>query len=979
MPYCREGHTLVDNEAEAGWERFVPGTNFELVVSAVTYFGIVDEYVAPTPTTLVCRLYTDAGRTILHTTPIATGVPYEVQNFVDYLHDAKDLDLNDDSGMGVWRSPPVIIRDDTGVWGGNWIAAPRTNDVVQLNFDGTHVAFKAIAAEPLASEVPGAGLGAGTYTYCIVPVDASAREGAGSRKVTVTLAGPADILIDWLPDSRVDSWNVYGRVGGAIGLLANLPGATVSYTDSGGAVGGGKPPLFEDPAWTPVQPNLEVDGVDTSGNTFDAEGTEDGANKLDDGTTVADYTADGAVSITSPGGLVFDLDNLVSHSSTKTDVVVDPNLFTLDTGPVESLPPKVISYDYHVYINSDGDTVITETDGGSGQTISIIVNLVDNTFDVTVSDSSGVLATDSIPISPNFTIPSPGSISGQTTLSNFRELPDGTIIGDELIEMNTFEVTPVPKTGIGFMTTQNFGTPSFGEIAYTLNSGVSWASYTIPGARLIAPPGFTTNRQVFLRAHGEGWTVVGLVDHPTVPSLVSDYSLHWTPDLTAVPWPFNDAMGRVASGSITAANFTRVNAFLAPTTSGGPMGTFTIRKFANGLGPVMSRDLDTDDQANFVGPPGQQDIDFFFPATGSWIFQSPGATKYRHNTFWKEKNLLIGLEQGFVNNIWINPITTNPAAPLGTQSFQHSISTTPNQILALGTTANMAYVVWKRVSTSQLGYSFSFDGVTWNDVIVNNTNSADYTIPGQEMLGLYPGDNSDPQRNGDLMWLRNTAELAISTDNGNTWVNTPTKAPGSFNAWKYRPYVSGVFGEIDSPKTPIMMDGIAFMLDSPNTFLFPGGSVYRMDEDFADLVPLTGTYGIGSSDTTEDSQVVGVTRGNLGSVNGTPSANLRRYLGRSVIIPNGVGAVPAPFVIRDTTKSAVYGSTRTKSYARARGSVKVTIEEGPGGIGSTAISNYEDGQYIVENLPYSSEIITEARKPKQTNMNWTAHPWGTFD
>ena len=87
MTYCRQGHTLIDNEAEAGWDRLPLATFFELVVSATTFFGIVDEYTAPTPTTLVCRLFSDSNRTILVTAPIATGVPYEINNFADYLHD----------------------------------------------------------------------------------------------------------------------------------------------------------------------------------------------------------------------------------------------------------------------------------------------------------------------------------------------------------------------------------------------------------------------------------------------------------------------------------------------------------------------------------------------------------------------------------------------------------------------------------------------------------------------------------------------------------------------------------------------------------------------------------------------------------------------------------------------------------------------------------------------------------------------------
>lgn len=973
MPYCREGHTLVDNEAEAGWDRLVPGTTFELVVLAVTYFGIVDEYVAPTPTTLVCRLFTDAGRTILLTAPIATGTPYEVQNFADYLHDAKDLELNDDSGMGTWISPPVIIRDDTGVWGGNWIAAPRTNDEIQLNFNGTHVGFKATAAEPLGSEVAGAGLGAGTFVYCIVPVDASAREGAGSRKVTVVLAGAADILIDWLPDSRVATWNVYGRIDGAIGLLANLPGATVSFLDSGGAVGGGKPPLLEDPAWTPVQANLEVDGTDTSGSVFDAEGIEDGATKLIDGTTVADYTADGNVSIIESGGLAFDLNNLTSHSSSRIEIVLDPNLFTLDTGPVENLPPKVISYDYHVFINSNGDTVITETDGGSGQTITIIVNLVDDTFDTTISDSTGVLAVDSVPISPNFIIPSPASLSGQTTLSNFRTLADGTIIGDELIEMNTFEVTPIPAVGIMFLSEHNFGTFTK-EASWSVDSAATWVNDNNLMTRAVIPPGFLSSRAGFLVAHGEGWTVITSHSPSVIPSTVNDWALHWTNDLTQNPWPFNDAQGRVQSGNITSDQFNILNRNLVPTSSGAPQGRFRIMTFANGLGPIMMREHSTDDNQKFNSF-NEDDCDFWFPTTGSFVFQSPGAIKYRHLMYWREKNLLIGINKDFQEQILTNPIVNNPAAPIGVQTLRHIVVSSTNVMLKMGTSRDLAWILYK--SLSFLGiYTMvtSSDGINWNETVINNINDPDPSNPGNEALGLYPDEGSDPDRIGRLFWVdvspANTIHESTDAVNFTSQVVTGPLGGQSVRNWE----AGSAFDIVNQRNVPVFWDGstLAHMSQSsPADFV-------RMNSDFTNQVPPVGASA-GISLAFLDDWNWGYTVGNPGSPNGIPAANLRRYLGRSVVIPTGVGAVPAPFIIRDINRSEVYGSTRTRTYSAARGSVSITIEEGPGGIGSSAIANYENGQYITENIPFSSTVLTEARKPKQTNMNWTAHPWGTFD
>lgn len=977
MTYCRQGHTLIDNEAEAGWDRLPPATFFELVVSATTFFGIVDEYTPPTPTTLVCRLYTDAGRTILHTAAIATGVPYEISNFVDYLHDAKDVELNVSQGMGVWRSPPVTIRDDTGVWNGQWIASPRPDETVEFNFDGAHTLFKTSVQAPLASEIAGAGLGAGTYTYCIVPVDGSGRLGAGSRTLTVTLAGAADILIDWLPDTQVSQWNVYGRTSAGLGLLTTLPGSTVSYTDNGTDVPntGLQPPLFEDPAWTSATANKEVAGVDDD-VVFTAEGTEDGSTKLDDGSTVGTYTAIGVVDAQNTAeSLGFDLTDLVSHNAERVDIVVDPNLFTEDTGPVEDLPPKVITYDYHVFINEDGDKVITETSGVTGQTTTITVDTVANTFRTVLTDSTGVLADDTITIPAGFNIPDVGSLSSQTTLSNFRTLADGTILADERIEANTYQVTVQQNPGIMFLTSQNFGNTSNGEIAHSSDGGATWSNYNIPGTRLIPAPGFTINRKIFTRAHGEGWTVIALCNTPFFPSLVSDYSMHWTNDLNAVPWPFNDALGRVASGNITANQHDILSRFMQSNNASN-----TIRKFANGL-VAMSRDFSTD--ANWGGRSfGDTDIDFFFPTTGVFTFQDPGLTKYKHNTFWKEKNLLIGLQNGAIGNIWTNPVVNNQSVPLGAQNHQHLIngaSPAVTEVLALGTSRDMAYVTWKATG-STLGWSFSFDGSSWTDVILNTSNDVDFRNVGNEPLGLNPGDASDPQRNGELMWLRDTTTLAISTDNGATWNNTPAKAAATFNAWDYEPFQSSVFGELTFLKTPMFSDGINFCMDSPNTFSVPGGKFYRMNPDFSDDAPTPGgNYNIAGGDTTDVSLLMGTTMGTSGSPNGIPAANLRRYLGRSAVIPLRAVNPPPPFVIRDTTKSAVYDSTRTESYALFGGSMRATITSGPGGLGGIDLQKYEDGQNIIISIPPGSAAYAAAKEPIPTNMEWSAFPFGTFE
>lgn len=982
MTYCRQGHTLVDNEAEAGWDRLPPATFFELVVSAVTYFGIVDEYIAPTPTTLVCRLYTDPARTILHTAPIATGVPYEVNNAVDYLHDAKDIELAVDQGMGVWRSPLVTIRDDTGVWGGEWIASPRPDDTVEFNFDGTHTLFKSSVESPLISEQAGAGLGAGTYQYCIVPIDGSGRLGGSSRTLTITLAGAADILIDWLPNTQVTNWNVYGRqLGGSFGLLTTLPGATVSYLDNGVDVPNPAflPALFEDPAWTPAVINREQSGTDDDVD-YTAEGLEDGSTKLDDGTTVATFTADGTVDAQNTAeSLGFDLTDLVSHNSAKTDVVVDPNLFTDDTGPVEDLPPKVVTYDYHVFINDAGDTVISESDSFTGQTTTITFDAVANTMRTVLTDSTGVLSDDTITIPEGFTIPAPGSLSSQTTLSNFRTQPDGTILADETIEANTYQVTPQTSPGFMFITGQNFGAPASGDVSWSSDGGQNWTNFTIPGTRLVFPPGFSTNRDPFLRCHGHGWTVICGVNHPTIPSVVSDFSLHWTNDLTAIPWPFNTAQGLVAGGTINTDQFNILNRFLSDTAS-NRMGSFDIWLAANGLGPFMQRNFQNDDQGRGIfGPPAEKDIDFFFPATNTWTFQSPGTTKYEFTVPWPEKNLLIGIEAGFPNNIWTNPLIANEAAPLGAQTFQHSITPNPTAIIALGCSANMAYVVWRRSFSSEIGVSTSFDGVNWTDTILNNSSDMDPRTPGNEMAGLLPGLNSDPGRRGVLMWQDLTDKVAYSLDDGNTWLRSPAQAPLTYNIWEPRWWEHGEFGENTIHRTFYWDDGITLGVNNPSNGSFSGGNMARLDPvTFANQAPAIGG-GIGFIENKEVSVLGGSTIGSAGSVNGIPAANLRRYLGRSVVIPTGVANPPAPFVIRDTTKSAVYGSSRTDSYAALGGSMKVTITNGPGGLGAVDLQRIEDGQNIVISIPPGNEVYAAAKKPIPVNMEWSFFPFGTFE
>jgi hypothetical protein len=756
--------------------------------------------------------------------------------------------------------------------------------------------------------------------------------------------------------------------------MATLPGATVSYLDNGTDVPNPafQPPLVEDPAWTPAVVNREQAGTDGD-VVYDAEGLEDGSTKLDDGSTVSTFTADGAVSLTNTvEGTNFDLNNLVSHNATHENVIIDPGLFTQAAGPIEDEPPVVINYNYHVYIDDAGDTVLVQSDDFTGQTTTIVVNTVDNTFDITLSDSTGVLATDSLPIDPNFTIPAPGSLSSRITLSDFSVQADGTILGTEQIEANTYDVTPQSSPGVNVWMDHDFGSTNT-QLNYSLDNAQSWITGDL-GSRLIFPPGFTFNREAFIMAVGEGWTVVTGHDNQFFPSLVGDYSMHWTNDMTQNPWPFNDAAGRVASLNITPTEFNRIR---QAWDTGDARGYATIKTMANGLGPFMHRNFDMEDLAAFFGM--ELIHDFFFPATGSFTFQAqPGAIKYRYMMYWREKNLCIGLNSANIAQIYSNPITTNPAAPLGAQSgLHHIIQGSPVffNIVAMGTTKNVAWITW--FHGNNRGYSISSDGSNWTDVIMNNVGDSNPATPGNEFYGMRPDEESDKDRSGVMRYVA-SGSIKFSTDDGATW-QTKVKGAQDFDFIDLNRWNSNLPQRPNFVMdTPMLWNGINWAIPGPSTN-WPPDTFARLDANLDDLVPSPGGAKIRLGGAAGDDVGFGSWIGASGSPNGIPGANLQRYLGRSVVIPLKAVNPPPPFVIRDPSKSAVYDSKRTEQYAFAGGSMRATITSGPGGLGSTTVQKYEDGQNIIINVPGDSDTINEARKPVPVNMQWTPFPRGTFE
>ena len=991
MTYCRQGHTLVDNEAEAGWEKLVPGTFFELLVNAITYFGTVDEYTAPTPTTLVCRLYTDSGRTILLTTAIPTGLPYAVSAFVSYSWRKEDLQASTRGDIGTYLSPPVVVRDDTGSWVGNWVAEPKTEEQdseVEFKFEGTHTLFTATVDQPIISEQAGVGLGAGTFQYCIVPVDGSSRLGAGSRILTITLAGPADVFIDWLPNNQVSNWNVYGRqIGGSFGLMATLPGATVSYVDDNTDVPNPafQPPLFEDPAWTVAVANRTVSisdsGIDSTGDI-----SEDAIQLGETGQVFADASDVGGISLNNTvAGLSFDLSNVESTVEITENVVLDPNLFINSPLPPDQ-QTYTIQYDFHVFTNDAGLKVIEETDSQTGQTKTITIDITAQTMQIEIIENAVVLSDDTIALDPRYTIPDDISMSSTITYDGVRVLPDGTIIGKETIEANTYNVTPQLSPGIMMVGSGFIFTPYNQEIAWSADSAISWQKFS-PASRVVLPAGFfiAFTRPETCLAHGHGWTVIASRDGFSS----NDMAMHWTNDLNANPWPFNDSQGRVAGGDpVNAAVSFWKGSDSSIGANHNDVKRWDIVQFANGLGPVLIHNVHSDDI--FAT---NAEYHFFFPATGVMThvpsFTFPSATDKTPFMFWPEKNLLIAKNRfSSPTNIYKYDITTNPAAPVINEVLVHNLPVTGSiQEIMFFCTRDMMGIVYRQSVGDIYRMSTTLDGTSWNDTTlgafprVGGDVIVNANLPASHPLAIYPGYLSDPLRDGRIMYHANTQDVYVSLDNAATFnLITPTgNVPADFDGsdWGPHNFVGdlSVNGLRHAMAVPFIWDGITLASHGPDdaSTTTLANTMHRMD---ANLVAQSPKHGgsMSLNNPRVENIVVGATLGSPSSNNGIPAANLRRYIGRSVVIPTGVASTPSPFNIRDTTKSAVYSGRNTRDYDNDPGFMNIVIQTiERGGIGNATFTKIEDGQQVMRDVPSNlpGDSFDKWKNPP-INMTWTA-------
>lgn len=988
MTYCRQGHTLVDNEAEARWDQLVPGTFFDLFVSATTFFGIVDEYTPPTPNTLVCRLYTDPARTILHTAAIATGVPFDILNFVAYNWTPRDAELQAESNMGSYTSPPVAVRDDFGIWTGSWIASPLSNNTMQFNFDGAYTLFQATVDQPVAAGIAGVGLGAGTFDYCIVPVDGSGRLGAGSRKLSVTLIGPADIRLDWLANNQVASWNVYGRTSVGFGLLTNLPGGTITFTDDGTLVPNPalQPALFEDPAWVVAAPNKQISITD-GGIQLDGFGDEVAVERIDDGTVLSDAVNVGTMNL-SNAGQTFDIDNLESTVNTTIDAVIDPNILNNQTGPIEDIPPIIITLDQHIFIASDGFKHIVHIDDSNNRQTTAIINTdtglvttIVQELDTQVELGRGDMTieqalADLEAISGSTDFPPVGSMSTKSTFSDFQELPDGTIIGNSTMELNTYDVTVTTSAGGGNNDLLIYSPPASvpadtPRMLYSVDGGQTYADDFNPQSRFTLPPGpnWRLHSVGGQFVAGEGWYVM-----TAFQSSPQDIAFMWTNDITLPVWPFQDGSGRGLS----------VNDAIK-WVFGWATGRADIVTMATGQ--VVHYKEGNNSSSGSKGA-----HQYFFPATGvfSNLPVSEGNGTLIAEALWPEANKGLFIIEDDTNNtaeLWVADFGTPDSAPLSnfqSKGFILFPEVGPgNFFMRFVTSPTRAILIWRTTTNHHAWYSDDA-GATWqvqtpvpitgdheSEPLWSRMSGGKY-ISYSPKLGKFFCRGFIPPVNNET----DTTVYVSDSDDGFNFVALgdvldrdtffQTESVGFWRRLADTPIS-------EQPGWPMLWDGTRFITWGPDPFfLDEADSLRHFDENMVDS---GSAFALPPSVThiwDEDTLSFYASESIVASPDATIFANIRPYIPfRFPAIPSDdIPNMPAPFRQRGSSWGG-YDSRHTYDVRTGDGfTINVTVTSFQrGGTGSSTSVRVEDGKHIVEDISYN-------RTPNLPPKAPTRQVWG---
>lgn len=956
MTYCREGHTLLDNESE-DFRTLVPGVFFEIDIDGNTFFGIVDEYTDPEEFTFLCRLYTDAGRTILLTTPLTLAVPYDIRDFVGWLWEAKDIEQDVNSSIGTYVSNEVTIRDDTGVWVGEWIGEPRTDDTIQYNFRGSHSRFKAPVSLPQAVEVAGAGLGAGDYSYCIVALDGSGKLGAGSRLQTVTLAGAANIFLSWNDNNQVASWNIYGRIGGTIGLLATV--LTNSYTDDGTDVPntGFKPPLFEDPAWTPVEATLDsagTEGIATFSTTGDPEVVSE---KQDDGTTISTFTAVGVSAYDDGVTGDFDLNGLVSTTGAIEDVVIN-NLFKNEPPPAIGTVIE-LNYVTHVFIDDDGNKVIYNRDEKTGQQIEVKVFADDGTLGVTLTNANGDVFIDVIEITDEV-IPEVGSVNVNVKYKVTGVTAEGKILARENHVVNSYQATPIAGGGVKqVLVSTAGGAPNDMHVRI---SSDKLSTFDVDrrfdtDLTFLSSPGLHFVKGVANISVLEDWKVV-------FSNSGIDFSFHWTQAPNWDNW-FEDIAERVTNTDI-------LDEFQADVTPkemvdwASPFG-FSITPPRPGHRMVRCAN-----GALFVYNPAnlnanRKGFSTFWPETGdfnSFTFTDPKAPQV---IVWPEKNKLFAtgsqsildppLERGLVYSY---DISNNPLNPITNEQLVYTMTGAPStNHLFFGCADDRIWVVSESTFTMSAAHATLPD---FSDVLVSQYNPST-DDPANNELGFLP--ESRFQYTPDLGYIANwrdaggTVQRTFQSVDGISW-SSQDHALGFYNAqtlsgrngagsnylgspWdgatRYTPHggTNDTFTGFRKQNVNLVDQGV-IVLPLPPVPSQPGPIVW--DKPRTLLQPID--------------------EGGVRSARDVINVEMRSPFAPVPIIPLDVARPPPPRQIADPNKAYVYSSRNTQTYnTEFRTSKQIVDAASRGGEGNAVAELFETAYNITNTSVVRSDVAPE--------------------
>lgn len=968
MSYCRQGHTLQDNEAE-NFRHMVPGVEFEILIGATTFFGIVDEYAPISETEFSCRLYTDPARTILHETDLPISTAYEITGFVGWGWEGKNLLGEADTAIGTFVTNPINIRDDIGVWAGRWVGSPRTDESIEYNFEGTHTRFKAPVSIPQIAETPGAGVAAGDHVYCIVPLDGSGRLGAGSRSQLVTLVGAANVQLSWQPNNQAASFNIYGRTAGTVGLMTNATGNT--YIDDGTDAPNPsfKPPLFEDPAWTPVEATFVEDG--TEGITsFVLTGNFDSDVEItDENQSITLFTGVGSQDFNDGVTGAFDITDFISTTATKENVVAT-SMFVGQTPLVGDVVE--LEYTQIVYINDAGNKVVFTDDKAAGQTIEVEFDALSNTYAVTLINAEGTFqevqdapATDNLPEVGGATVK-------QTFVVTGFDGETGAPLVTEVTTTNTYQATPIPAP-VGemwlishFETDKQFqrtASPADLHIRMSTDQLVSFAEDfalgDAPSFALEAGNGETSVHSRWVAVHAD-WIVVAGSDGDT-PSMVA---LHWAPlsDLVngwsnATAWT-GDAV-RAKEFLNDAALFSQ-NPTVRPernemnrmngTSLGGNSGSNDIQRGSGLVGVTCANGL-----ILFYNPFSDEvaagtdrgSITAFDPVSGtiSQTFFSTG--RHRSVIIWPEMNMLFSAGDNDgpdIGKLYRHDIVNVPAAPFINETLVTTLSNSFFRLWSVGPDRVFARSI-KNGPFNEVYVDHSADGTIFTrltdvragsdpsaiDVPRFNSNIAHAMFAHPDLGYIYNGGNftaTTPPRIyqsvDGLVWSFLGRALGFYYDKVGSINDYPSNFCGS-------PY-DGTFRYTPGPESfPFDQDSTFLTVRAENSSLVDQGLIVlpnppvpsqvgdtqwdRRRCKFFSHFPLAG----GGPRPQDDLQNV-----DIGS-----------SVAQAITIPLAVGSPPPPLQISVPAKSPIYTSSAAQDYRNAFSVVNDLLDVAKrGGVGN---------------------------------------------